>query len=117
METLRKLLFINFRLIIVLSILITYYEFKLSKYRPDNRICLSEEYIIINETKTRNFTEKVSLLEKDKLFFELNEKLNSLSRFENEFKNFINSIVFRESEYNLIKLENQEVETFKDLNK
>jgi hypothetical protein len=82
----------------------------------------SENFSQSSENKIHNQKQfkNMSLSEKENLFLELNNKFNNLYRFGNEFKNFINSIISRETENSLFKsieIEKQEIETFKDLNK
>jgi len=92
----------NYRFVVFFIILLIYCEFRLNKTNNQNKI---------------NIEQEIDFSKKENLFFQLSHKFNNLLRFGDQYKNFVNSMISRESQNDSIKLGKQEIETFKDLNK
>jgi hypothetical protein len=105
MNSIRFLFSKNYRWILIIIIVIIYYELKLYQY--ENPYCSRKDKIV----------EKLILSEKDDFLYDLIDSLNKFLRFGNEYQNFILYLVKRESKNETILISSREVEILKDLNK
>jgi hypothetical protein len=103
MEFISEKLSQNYKWIILLFTIISYYELKFYK----NFHCLDENFFIGTKTFSR----------KDDILFDMNEKFNNILRFGHFYQIFILSIVLRETQNDSIEINSQEIEIMEDLNK
>jgi hypothetical protein len=103
MEFISKKLSQNYKWIILLFTIISYYELKFYK----NFYCLDENIFIGKKAFSR----------KDDFLFDMNDKFNNMLRFGHFYQTFILSIVMRETQNDSIEINNQEIEMMEDLNK